>query len=271
MISYSFLSTAGVITRSVRDQKIFYENYWTGNETNQWIPPLAEGARLREKDSIRVGILLNTPFSSQQHPIALQHTKNFANAVNEKDANIQFEEITVEFGDIQTYREAFTNLWASMLNNLPNDKVFEKSTMYLMKRGENNSSMDLQKSLNQLSVISKNILKQIQDFDFILTPTLPDPAPKNQSILEETREGKQLIDHGFEVTPYTTWVNVIGLPALTIPHGYWDNGMPFGAQLISTQFEDRLLLDVGEAIEKKLGYTDKNGEKKGCCPIAPGF
>lgn len=270
-ISFSYLSTAGVITRSVRDQKIFYDNYWTGKETNQWIPPLADSARLREKDSIKIGLLLNTPFSKQLHPIAIEHTKKFALAVAAKDANIQFDEMTIEFGDSDMYRDAFTNLWASMLNSLPSNKAFEKTTKYLIKHAENNSSLDLQRSINQLSIISKNILKQIQNFDFILTPTLPDSAPKNQTLAEETREGKELIDHGFEITPYTTWVNVIGLPALTMPHGFWDNGMPFGAQLISTKFEDRLLLDVGEAIEKKLGYADKNGVTKGCCPIAPGF
>ena len=132
-LSYSFLSTAGVITRSVRDQKLFYEDVWTGKYNNQWIPPLSEGSRLREKDLINVGLLTNTPYSDVSHSLAKKKVREFANKVTNKDANIQFEDIHIDFEETKEYRDAFIKLWASMLNGIPPESSLEATTEYLYK------------------------------------------------------------------------------------------------------------------------------------------
>ena len=39
-LSYSFLSVGGLITKSIRDQRMIYSSIWDGQYTNSWIPPV---------------------------------------------------------------------------------------------------------------------------------------------------------------------------------------------------------------------------------------
>jgi len=46
--------------------------------------------------------------------------------------------------------------------------------------------------------------------------------------------------------------NVTGNPALSLPLGLTEEGLPLGMQLVGRLFDDRLVLDAGEAMEKWL-------------------
>jgi len=47
---------------------------------------------------------------------------------------------------------------------------------------------------------------------------------------------------------YTTSANLAGIPALNIPAGYSDSGLPVGLQLMANCFNDKLLLDFGREV-----------------------
>jgi Asp-tRNA(Asn)/Glu-tRNA(Gln) amidotransferase A subunit family amidase len=50
----------------------------------------------------------------------------------------------------------------------------------------------------------------------------------------------------------TIW-NLFGFPALVIPFGRTEDGMPVGVQLVGRPFEDELLLEIGERLEEARG------------------
>ncbi len=50
--------------------------------------------------------------------------------------------------------------------------------------------------------------------------------------------------------PYVAYANVWGLPALTVPIGIDENGMPIGVQLISKNGNEDTLFELGEWLEK---------------------
>lgn len=53
--------------------------------------------------------------------------------------------------------------------------------------------------------------------------------------------------------PYTAYANVWGLPALTVPVGKDENGMPVGVQLISKNGNEAALFSLGEWLEAHYG------------------
>lgn len=55
----------------------------------------------------------------------------------------------------------------------------------------------------------------------------------------------------------TVTVNIAGLPALSTPCGYDENGMPIGMSIIGKKFDEATIIQVADAFEK--GFT----------PIAP--
>jgi aspartyl-tRNA(Asn)/glutamyl-tRNA(Gln) amidotransferase subunit A len=44
-------------------------------------------------------------------------------------------------------------------------------------------------------------------------------------------------------------INVLGLPALSIPCGLASNGLPIGIQIIGPAWEEALILRIGAALE----------------------
>jgi aspartyl-tRNA(Asn)/glutamyl-tRNA(Gln) amidotransferase subunit A len=76
--------------------------------------------------------------------------------------------------------------------------------------------------------------------DVLCTPTVPLPAPR---IDDDERT------HVFRVLPYTAAVNMVGLPAISIPMGMAD-GLPLGVQVIGPRGGDAVVLRVARALEQ---------------------
>ena len=56
-------------------------------------------------------------------------------------------------------------------------------------------------------------------------------------------------------TPYTYPFNMTQQPALSVPCGTTDAGLPVGLQVVGARFEDRLVVRVGAALEAALGQV----------------
>jgi aspartyl-tRNA(Asn)/glutamyl-tRNA(Gln) amidotransferase subunit A len=54
---------------------------------------------------------------------------------------------------------------------------------------------------------------------------------------------------------YTIGINLAGLPAISIPSGFSQEGKPMGLQLIGAQKQDRLVFAAAHALEKVLPYN----------------
>jgi Asp-tRNA(Asn)/Glu-tRNA(Gln) amidotransferase A subunit family amidase len=58
-------------------------------------------------------------------------------------------------------------------------------------------------------------------------------------------------------TRLTRPFNVLGWPALSLPCGFSQNGMPIGVQLVAAPHREELLLQIGAALEDTLGLTSR--------------
>ncbi|MGH9461385.1 MAG: amidase [Vicinamibacteria bacterium] len=89
-------------------------------------------------------------------------------------------------------------------------------------------------------------------FDVLVTPTVPVPAPR---IGEETLSNGEGLRPGFLrlVTPF----NTVGFPALSLPCGYTEAGLPIGLQLAAAPFKEALLLKVAHAYERSHRWLDR--------------
>lgn len=82
--------------------------------------------------------------------------------------------------------------------------------------------------------------------DLILSPVAPSVAPKigaNEDPLEM-----------YKSDMYTIAINLAGLPAISLPVGKNEEGMPVGLQLIGKKFDEKTLFDGALSMERAVDY-----------------
>ena len=88
----------------------------------------------------------------------------------------------------------------------------------------------------------------------MLTPTLAmTPRPLGWFNAED---GERNFEQQCQFTPYTSYVNVSGLPALTMPAGAV-LGLPVGVQAIARPGDEVTLLRLSKQLEGELGWANR--------------
>jgi Asp-tRNA(Asn)/Glu-tRNA(Gln) amidotransferase A subunit family amidase len=96
----------------------------------------------------------------------------------------------------------------------------------------------------------------LHEYDFLVTPTLSAPP------FDVGRQAPALIDgvppaSSLEWHPFTFPFNLTGHPAISIPAGWTDDGLPIGLQVIGRRFADRDLLAVARFVELVQPWADR--------------
>lgn len=86
-----------------------------------------------------------------------------------------------------------------------------------------------------------------QEVDCFVAPTTPNTAPKIGE--KNVRLGDATEDARIASTRLVRGINVLGLPALSIPCGLNSQGMPIGLQIIGPPFDEAIILKAGAALE----------------------
>ncbi|MFD1576095.1 amidase family protein [Agromyces cerinus subsp. nitratus] len=63
-----------------------------------------------------------------------------------------------------------------------------------------------------------------------------------------------------QFTPFTSFVNVSGLPAITVPVSETANGVPMGVQLIGRPGGEATLFAIAAQLERRVGRSRRHPE-----------
>jgi aspartyl-tRNA(Asn)/glutamyl-tRNA(Gln) amidotransferase subunit A len=85
------------------------------------------------------------------------------------------------------------------------------------------------------------------EVDCILMPTTPNTAP--QIGKDTVRLGGRDEDARLAATRLVRGINVLGLPALSMPCGLSGSNLPVGLQILGQAFDEVTVLKVGAALE----------------------
>ena len=98
--------------------------------------------------------------------------------------------------------------------------------------------------------------KNFEQVDLILTPATPIIAPKLDSVNVNIEGTNEAI--GNAITRYTTFFNMTGHPAITLPCAMHSKGLPIGVQLIGRYFDESLVLKVANMIQNNDNFKIPN-------------
>ena len=91
--------------------------------------------------------------------------------------------------------------------------------------------------------------------DCIFTPTTPTPAPKIGQVTMQV--GGVDEDVRLATTRLVRAINVLGIPALSIPCGFTKSGLPIGLQILGAPRAEDMILRIGAAVEDATGVVGR--------------
>lgn len=97
--------------------------------------------------------------------------------------------------------------------------------------------------------LHERLAQFFQHYDILATPTTATVAFLAEGRLPETIGG-ELCRDPLEVTPFTYPFNMSGHPAISLPAGLTESGLPAGLQLVAPKYQERLLLQIARAFEQ---------------------
>jgi len=90
--------------------------------------------------------------------------------------------------------------------------------------------------------------KIFEEADLILSPIAPSVAPK----LGSTHDPLEM----YKSDMYTIAINLVGLPAISIPVMKNKDGLPVGLQLIAKAFNEQPIFNAALSLEQEVNYTN---------------
>ncbi|WP_425955874.1 amidase [Xylanimonas sp. McL0601] len=165
-----------------------------------------------------------------------------------------------------TYAPAFRTLWMAGAAALPIDDphqlaLLEPLTQWLVGVGRKVSARELVEALRALSAFERTSLARIAPYDAVVLPGLGMVPPELGWF--DAEDPERNFEQQCRFTPYTSMINVAGLPAITVPVLWTEptrtapSGLPMGIQLVGRPGGEHTLLALAAQLESTLRWPDR--------------
>ncbi|MGW4927777.1 amidase [Agromyces sp. NPDC004153] len=152
------------------------------------------------------------------------------------------------------YPDAFRTIWQAGAATIPVDgedeALLEPLTRWLVERGRAVPARQLAEALAWLAGFEERVIRRFSSFDAVLTPALATPPPLVGWY--DAQDGERNFAQQVQFTPFTSFVNVSGLPAITVPVEDTADGLPMGVQLIGRPGGEAALFALGAQLERRV-------------------
>ncbi|WP_111718439.1 amidase [Homoserinimonas sp. OAct 916] len=217
-------------------------------------------AALAAEGTFRLGVMTTTPWDdAYEITIAPEAQDALAQAVREFAA-LGHEIDQLALPPTPGYAPAFRTIWQAGAASIPAERealhLLEPLTQWLVAVGRALSARQLAEALAALSAFEAQIIRLFAGFDAVLTPALAmTPRPVGWYDAEDAeRNFAQQVQY----TPFTSFVNVAGLPAITLPIAQTATGLPMGVQLIGRPGGEETLLALGAQLERVIDWQARH-------------
>jgi amidase len=248
----------GLLTRSVRDTAVFLaalERHWR----NPRLPPVGrvEGPARRR---LRVGLVLESVTASEVDAPTRAAVERTARLLEDQGhsvfpvrppVNPRFDD------DFVTYWELLATM-AGGLGRLAYDRSFDTSlldglTSGLWRRYRRGGWTRTPGMFWRLRQAARTYAASFDHHELLLSPVVAHVTPPLGHLSPNVPFDelmRRLRDH----VAFTPLQNVTGTPAISLPMGISDNGLPIGVQLAAAYGDERTLLEVAFALEEQAPW-----------------
>ena len=132
-----------------------------------------------------------------------------------------------------------------------NPELYQPETLRRIRTGQDISPEALFECRRELQSLRRDIAAAFADVDLLVTPTTPVPAA---AIAELKENPDRLRPRELLLLRNTRPINVWGLPAISVPCGFTEAGLPIGLQIVGPHWGERKVLQLAHAYEQATAW-----------------
>lgn len=128
-------------------------------------------------------------------------------------------------------------------------ELYQPETLRRIRSGANISAAEYIQRRRDLDVERRRAHEMFADVDLLVTPTMPIAAP---AIADLRKNPAALRPAELVLLRNTRPFNVWGLPAISVPCGFTESGLPIGLQIAGPHWREDLVLRLAHAYEQAI-------------------
>jgi amidase len=265
----SFLGVDGVLTRTVAETAQLLDvlaGYEVGDAT--WAPrpvePYATSVR-RDPGRLRVAMTTANLYGAEVNAECERAMRAAGELLSSLGHEVEEASPALPSGDVLgLFMKAFgpaVSLGISygglLAGRPPEDDEIEPLSRWVADGAQGQTAVGYLGAVAQLQAVARGIVAFFAEYDLLLTPTL---AQRPLRIGECTGYGEDPpadLERAGQFTPFTSLFNVTGQPAIVVPLGFGDDGLPTTAHIVAKPLGEDTLLQVAAQMETALGRPNQ--------------
>jgi Asp-tRNA(Asn)/Glu-tRNA(Gln) amidotransferase A subunit family amidase len=241
------LDHVGPLTLSVADTAIVLQaiaGYDAADITSSNVPVADYISALKEDaKKLHVGIPRSYFFEDLDAEVA-SATDHALNTIKVLVAEIRDVQLNVPTDRSLQASESFA-FHAESVSEHPD--LYQPETLRRILAGQRVTAPEYMARRRDLDEARRTIYNTFADVDVLVTPTIPIPAP---AIAELKANPDALRPAELKLLRNTRPFNVWGLPAISVPCGFTQNGLPIGLQIAGPPWREDLVLRLAHSYEQ---------------------
>ncbi len=253
------LDHVGPLAATVADAAIVLQaiaGYDAGDITKADVPVADYVSALREDaKALRVGVLRDYFFDDLDAEVAsaIEHAlRGIATLVTE------VKDVRLEVPTDRTLQAAESYAFHAE-NVAESPELYQPETLRRIRSGESVTAAEYIQRRRELDEARRGIGQIFAEVDLLVTPTMPMPAP---AIADLRADPEALRPAELRLLRNTRPFNVWGLPAISVPCGFAQSGLPIGLQISGPHWREDLVLRLAHAYEQATAWHKRACELK---------
>jgi amidase len=134
--------------------------------------------------------------------------------------------------------------------------AFEPFTFTLARRSAKRTPARLLDAEVALQGIAHQMGRFLEEYDVLLTSVLGSP-PIELGTIDQTRPWDELVEMLFRYVAFTPIANFSGLPAMSVPLHWTEDGLPVGSQFMGRLGDEATLFALAGQLEAARPWADR--------------
>jgi amidase len=261
----SYLGCDGVLSRTVGDTAQLLDvlaGYEVGDAT--WAPrptePYATSVR-RDPGRLRIAMSAANAIGAEVDPECERAMRAAGDLLSSLGHEVEEASPSLPAGDVlglflQVFGPSVSlgvGYGELLAGRPPNEDEIEPLSRAVSTRAKEINSVTYLGAVAQLQAVARGIVAFFAEYDLLLTPTI---AERPLAIGDCTGYGENPLEdlaRSARFTPYAALFNVTGQPAISLPLGFGDDGLPTAAHVVAKPLGEDTLLQVAAQMEAALG------------------